>query len=73
VPDRIVLLPGGRVYFVETKRPKDGELSALQIKWQEWLIELGFSCWTIWTEGDLAFFLLHTRIEGAEEKHHETD
>lgn len=57
VPDRIVLLPGARVYFVETKRPKGGKLSALQRKWHEWLARLGFSYWVIWTEEDLAFFL----------------
>lgn len=58
VPDRIVLLPGGRIYFVETKRPKGGELAKLQTKWQEWLNRLGFPCWVIWTEGELALFLL---------------
>lgn len=30
VPDRIVCLPGGRVVFVETKRPKGGKVSKLQ-------------------------------------------
>lgn len=61
VPDRIVLLPGGRIYFVETKRPKGGELSALQKKWRQWLTELGFSCWVIWTEEDLGAFLLYIK------------
>jgi hypothetical protein len=63
VPDRIVLLPGARIYFVETKRPSGGTLSKLQEKWREWLARLGFSCWVIWTEGDLAFFLLHITNE----------
>lgn len=58
VPDRIVLLPGARIYFVEMKRPKGGHLSAMQKKWHEWLTRLGFSCWTIWTESDLTLFLL---------------
>lgn len=56
VPDRIILLPGGRIHFVETKRPKDGVVSALQKKWCEWLIGLGFDCWTIWTMTDLQQF-----------------
>ncbi len=30
VPDRIVLMPRGRVYFVELKRPKGGKLSEMQ-------------------------------------------
>lgn len=59
VPDRIVLMPGGRIYFVETKRPKNGVLSALQKKWREWLTGLGFSYRVIWNETDLAFFIQH--------------
>lgn len=58
VPDRIVLLPRARIHFVETKRPKGGKLSALQIKWNEWLTRLGFKVWTIWTPEDLVAFLL---------------
>ena len=56
VPDRIVLLPGGRCVFVETKRPKGGELSKLQKKWKQWLTALGFYCPTVWDEEDLRFF-----------------
>lgn len=56
VPDRIILLPGGRIHFVETKRPKGGVVSALQEKWREWLTDLGFDYWTIWTMGDLQQF-----------------
>ncbi len=56
VPDRIVLLPGGRIFFVETKRPKGGMLSKLQEKWQKWLTDLGFSVWVIWDQADLALF-----------------
>lgn len=57
VPDRIILMPYGRIFFVETKRPKGGTLSALQRKWREWLTDLGFSCWVVWNENDLAAFL----------------
>lgn len=63
VPDRIVLLPGGLIHFVETKRPKGGVLSALQIKWREWITQLGFPYWVVWSEGDLAYFLLMTQTE----------
>lgn len=56
VPDRIILLPRGRVIFAETKRPKGGRLSKLQEKWHDWLVELGFSVWTIWNHDDLEAF-----------------
>lgn len=57
VPDRIILLPGARIYFAETKRPKGGTLSALQKKWHEWISRLGFPCFTLWDEGDLTDFI----------------
>ena len=56
VPDRIVLLPGARVCFVEMKRPKGGALSAMQKKWKEWLRGLGFAHMTIWNQNDLDDF-----------------
>lgn len=56
VPDRIVLLPGGRVVFVETKRPKGGRLSELQKWWAKKLIDLGFNYWTVWDEASLELF-----------------
>lgn len=56
VPDRIVLLPGGRIVFVETKRPKDGKLSPLQNYWGRTLRRLGFEAWVIWDQGDLDDF-----------------
>lgn len=63
VPDRIVLLPFGRIYFVETKRPKGGVVSALQKKWKEWLTALGFSYWVVWNLDDLASFLQYIKKE----------
>lgn len=56
VPDRIVLLPGGRIVFVETKRPKGGKLSAMQKWWAKKLIDLGFQYGQVWDETDLALF-----------------
>lgn len=56
VPDRIILRPGARVIFVETKRPRGGRLSELQKWWHERLNSLGFSCWVIWNEKDLQSF-----------------
>ena len=40
VPDRIVLLPGGRILFAELKRPKGGEVRKLQEWWHERLRRL---------------------------------
>ena len=53
VPDRIILLPGGRVYFIETKRPKGGRLSAIQKWWRKQLTGLGFFAGVVWTETDV--------------------
>lgn len=53
VPDRLVLLPGGRIIFVETKRPKGSRVAALQKKWRQWLQDLGFKVWHTYTEEDL--------------------
>ena len=53
VPDRIILLPGGRVMFVETKRPKGGKLEALQIWWRKRLQGLGFWAVVVWNEENL--------------------
>jgi hypothetical protein len=50
VPDRIIILPGGRVIFAETKRPKGGRLSKLQTWWHKKLQSLGFWAVVVWTE-----------------------
>ena len=56
VPDRIVLLPGGRVLFVELKRPKGGKVSPLQMWWAQRLHRLGFDHWFVCNDGDLLRF-----------------
>lgn len=56
VPDRIILLPGGRIIFAELKRPKGGKLSEMQKWWAKKLTDLGFSHWVIWSYDDIAFF-----------------
>lgn len=53
VPDRIILLPGAHVLFVETKRPKGGVLSKRQEKWGEILGALGFPYMVAWTFEDI--------------------
>lgn len=56
VPDRIILLPGGCVMFVELKRPHGGRLSKMQVWWAKKLIELDFVHCVIWNETDLKMF-----------------
>lgn len=53
VPDRILLLPGGLVMFVETKRPRGGKLSRLQEWWVDKLRRLGFTSVVVWDRADV--------------------
>lgn len=53
VPDRIVLLPGGKIIFVELKRPKGGEVRKLQEWWHAKLRSLGFTVWVICNRNDI--------------------
>jgi len=41
VPDRIVVLPKGRIYFIELKKPRNGRTAALQKLQHARLKELG--------------------------------
>lgn len=43
IPDRMILLPGGRLFFVEMKREKGGRISKGQDRFREILSELGFT------------------------------
>ena len=56
VPDRLVLLPGARIIFVELKRPKGGVLAARQQKWRDILTGLGFIHRTVWDVPDVLAF-----------------
>lgn len=56
VPDRIVLLPGGRVIFVELKQ-NVGRLSMMQIVMQARLRKLGMDVRTLYGAADVRDFL----------------
>lgn len=56
VPDRIVIMPNGRVYFVEVKRP-GGIISPLQEYWKREIEKLGFSHYFINSMEDLHAFI----------------
>jgi hypothetical protein len=52
VADRLVLLPGGVVWFIEVKAP-DGRLSPLQMLFARRMAELGMQYRTIWSKEDV--------------------
>lgn len=60
VPDRIVMMPGGRLWFVELKKT-DGELSAIQRVQLKKLGRLGFSVRVLYGPEDVAEFLEEVR------------
>lgn len=62
VPDRIVILPGGRIRFVELKTDR-GKLSLMQEYWQMRLSELGCSVRVIRGEEQLQEFIEEVRDE----------
>ena len=47
IPDRLVLLPGGVMIFVELKRSKHHAPRPSQLLWQRLLTRLGFTCLTV--------------------------
>src|SRR6478609_6738751 len=51
--DRLVVLPGGRVVFVECKRPRGGVLSEHQVQRHKTYRALGATVALIWTLGDI--------------------
>lgn len=53
VPDRMILLPGGRVVFAETKRPKGSHIEERQKWWATKLKELGFDHFFVFTHADV--------------------
>ena len=56
VPDRIVIMPGGRVYFVELKT-EVGRLSGRQKIQMRLLSRLGCEVWALWGSCDVRTFL----------------
>lgn len=56
VPDRIVMMPGAKLVYVETKT-KGGKLHSWQKRCHERLRELGFRVEVIWTPEQVNEFL----------------
>ena len=59
-PDRVVLLPGGRVLFAELKRPVGGVFEPLQLRWHVKLRALGFQVKVWHTKASVTCDLLET-------------
>lgn len=53
LPDRIVLLPGGRLFFIELKRPKGGVVAEHQLVVHSKLRRLGFTVSVLWSVEDV--------------------
>lgn len=53
IPDRLVLLPGGLVVFVECKKPRGGVVSRAQTRWRDRLLDMGLSHRFVWTRADV--------------------
>jgi len=63
VPDRIVLFPGGRLFFVELKAPSKN-LEPLQVKRKKELEQLGFKVFKIDTFAGVNDFLKEVLQDG---------
>lgn len=57
VPDRICVLPHGRVYWVELKRPKGGVVSGPQLRLHDQFMVRGHRVQLLWTLEQVAEFL----------------
>lgn len=62
VPDRLILLPGKRFYFVELKKPKGGVLSPVQLSVHKIFAKLGFEVKVILTFEQLNDFILEVTL-----------
>ena len=66
-PDRILLLPGGKLVWVETKRPTDGRVSGSQMVAHVILRRLGQRVELVWTKEE-ADTLLDSLMQAAASK-----
>lgn len=69
VPDRIVVMPGGKIYFVELKR-SDGKLTSLQSRQINQLKRLGCEVSVLYGSLQVSNFLLHLAYEQQDGESH---
>ncbi|WP_281759558.1 VRR-NUC domain-containing protein [Alicyclobacillus hesperidum] len=65
VPDRIVILPGGRVAFVEMKAPGK-PLAPLQVRWAKILSGLGHRVYRIDSDESIDRFIAEVTGDGVQ-------
>lgn len=56
VPDRLIVMPGGSMYFVEVKNER-GRLSPMQVQCHKMLKALGVHVYVIWSKEDVDAFM----------------
>lgn len=56
VPDRLIVMPGGHIYFVEVKNER-GRLSPLQLQCHKILEALGVHVFVLWSKEDVDAFM----------------
>lgn len=59
LPDRLVLMPNGKAYFVELKSGGTGKLEGKQLVWRNRLLKLHYEHWVIFDEKSYNCFLKH--------------
>ena len=64
IPDRLLLLPGGRVLFVELKRSVGGKFEPLQERWHLKLRRMGFTVVVCYTKTQVDTLLEEYHVEG---------
>jgi hypothetical protein len=55
--DRLCILPGGVIFFVEVKRPKGGVLAELQKVRREEMQRLGCRCYVVKDRGEIDYVI----------------
>ena len=68
MPDRLVLLPGGVLVWVETKRPRGGKLSPVQAYRHKQLRELGQTVAVCSSLGEVDELIASLRTRDSENK-----
>lgn len=64
IPDRLVLLPGGVIIFIELKRPRGGVFARLQKWWRDRIRHVG-AAWAICRTHEEVLQVLDEQQRGA--------